>query len=102
MNGFWTNYSEKKAPEGESFRDLVERAASKIKIMSTEYIGQDLIVVAHAGTIRAALTLALDLPLNSALYISISNLSLTKIDAFSEDSPFAWRVEYANLPVTIK
>jgi len=36
--------------------------------MTAENIGRDLIVVGHAGTIRAALTLALNLPLNSALY----------------------------------
>ena len=67
--------------------------------MSAQYLGQNLIVVAHAGTIRAALALALDLPLNSALNMSVSNLSLTKIDAFAADSPYAWRVEYANLLV---
>ena len=70
--------------------------------MSAENAGGDLIVVAHAGTIRAALALALDLPLNSALSMSVSNLSLTKIDAFKEANPFAWRVEFANLPVSIK
>ena len=102
MDRFWTNYGDQKAPEGESFRELVDRVASKIKSMSSKYLDRDLIVVAHAGTIRAALTLALDLPLNSALYISISNLSLTKIDAFSKDSPFSWRVEFANLPINIK
>ena len=101
MDGFWTNYADQKAPDGESFRDLLERVASKISSMSAENAGRDLIVVAHAGTIRAALALALDLPLNSALYMSVSNLSLTKIDAFSEENPFAWRVQFANLPVGI-
>ena len=99
--GFWTNYGEQKAPKGESFRQLLERVTPKIKKMSAENAGGDLIVVAHAGTIRAALALALDLPLNSALSMSVSNLSLTKIDAFEEANPFAWRVEFANLTVNI-
>ncbi len=102
MDNFWTNYSDQKAPEGESFRELVNRATAKIKCMTAENIGRDLIVVAHAGTIRAALTLALNLPLNSALYMSVSNLSLTKIEAFDENNPFPWRVEFANLPATLK
>ena len=99
MRKFWTNYGDQKAPQGESFRQLLDRVAPKIKSMSAQYLGQNLIVVAHAGTIRAALALALDLPLNSALNMSVSNLSLTKIDAFAADSPYAWRVEYANLVV---
>ena len=102
MKNFWTNYSDQKAPDGESFRELVNRATTKIKCMTAENIGRDLIVVAHAGTIRAALTLALNLPLNSALYMSVSNLSLTKIEAFDENNPFPWRVEFANLPATLE
>ena len=31
MDNFWTNYSDQKAPEGESFRELVNRATTKIK-----------------------------------------------------------------------
>ena len=50
--------------------------------MSADYRDQDLVVVAHAGTIRAALALALEIPLNAALNMAISNLSLTRIDAF--------------------
>ena len=102
MDNFWANYSNQKAPEGESFRELVNRATTKIKCMTAENIGQNLIVVAHAGTIRAALTLALNLPLNSALYMSVSNLSLTKIEAFDKNNPFPWRVELANLPATLE
>lgn len=101
MDGFWKNYADQKAPNGESFRDLLERVGSRIRSMSAENAGRDLIVVAHAGTIRAALALALDLPLNSALYMSVSNLSLTKIDAFSEVNPFAWKVQFTNLPADI-
>ena len=98
MNAFWTNYAEQKAPAGESFRELTERVHPKILEMSTAYLDQDLIVVAHAGTIRAALALALETPLNAALNIAVSNLSLTRINAFGDESPYAWRVEAANLP----
>ena len=98
MNAFWTNYAEQKAPSGESFRELTERVNPKILEMSADYRDQDLVVVAHAGTIRAALTLALDTPLNSALNVAISNLSLTRIDAFPDESPYSWRVDVVNLP----
>ena len=100
MNAFWTNYAEQKAPGGESFRELTERVHPKILEMSAAYRDQELVVVAHAGTIRAALALALESPLNSALNISLSNLSLTRIDAFPDESPYAWRVGFANLPAT--
>ena len=98
MNAFWTNYAEQKAPAGESFRELTERVHPKILQMSADYRDQDLVVVAHAGTIRAALALALEIPLNAALNMAISNLSLTRIDAFPDENPYAWRVDGANLP----
>ena len=98
MNAFWTNYAEQKAPAGESFRELTERVHPKILQMSADYRDQDLVVVAHAGTIRAALALALETPLNAALNMAISNLSLTRIDAFPDENPYAWRVDGTNLP----
>ena len=98
MNALWTNYAEQKAPAGESFRELAARGRPKIRHLGADYRAQDLVLVAHAGTIRAALALALETPLNAALNMAISNLSLTRIDAFPDENPYAWRVDGANLP----
>ena len=55
--------------------------------------------MAHGGSIRAALALALGLDAERALGFSIDNLSITRIDHV--DGPAkgeAWRVAAVNLP----
>ena len=57
------------------------------------YSGRDIIAVAHGGTIRAALALALDLDPEAALAFTIENCSITRIDRI--DGPgmgHGWRV----------
>jgi len=52
----------------------------------------DVIVVAHAGTIRAALALALELSPDRALSFVIDPLSLTRLDRLDD----GWRVVTVN------
>jgi broad specificity phosphatase PhoE len=66
------------------------------------------VAVAHGGTIRAALALALGLDAERSLSFVIDNCSLTRIDhigasASSEDiaSPASWRVVTVNHPPVI-
>ena len=61
--------------------------------------GRDVIAVAHGGTIRAALALALDLEPEAALAFTIENCSITRIDRI--DGPgmgHGWRVVRVNQP----
>jgi alpha-ribazole phosphatase len=63
------------------------------------HCGRDIIAVAHGGTIRAALALALDLHPEAALALTIENCSLTRIDRI--DGPgmgHGWRVVRVNQP----
>ena len=54
--------------------------------------------VAHGGTIRAALAVALALDPESALAFNTDNLALTRIDHLALEEGEAWRVVGVNLP----
>ncbi|MEC7536515.1 MAG: histidine phosphatase family protein, partial [Pseudomonadota bacterium] len=59
--------------------------------------GKDVIAVAHAGAIRAALSYALGLDLEASLSFSIENLSLTRLDHIeSGDDSGIWRIVCVN------
>ena len=64
-------------PSGESFNDLCARACPAIRGLAAQNITQRIAIVAHAGTIRAALSLAIGAP--AALSFQIANLSLTRL-----------------------
>lgn len=79
-------------PDGESFHDLVARASTAIEHLAKEAGGHK-IIVAHAGTIRAALAIALDRSDNAALQFDIAPLSLTRLTSFGNGG---WRVDGVN------
>lgn len=69
-------------PGGESFANLCTRAQPVFRA-----IRRDTVVVAHAGTIRAALCMALEAPA-AGLAFDIATLSLTRLRRFN-DGTFA-------------
>jgi alpha-ribazole phosphatase len=85
---FWADSANVAPPGGESFARMVVRVSAAIARVGVAYAGRDIIAVAHAGTIRAALALALDLSPAAALRFAVENVSLTRIDAIGP----AWRV----------
>ncbi len=93
----WRSPATLRPPEGESFADVVARVREGILQLCMAHPGRDIIVVAHSGTIRAALALALDLPPDRALRLQIAPLSLTRIDLINGAGD-GWVVEAVNLP----
>jgi broad specificity phosphatase PhoE len=85
----WFAAASERAPGGESFAEVFERVARSLNSLTTEFSGRDVIAVAHGGTIRAALALALAIDLDSALAHRIDNCSLTRIDWLGAEG---WRV----------
>jgi alpha-ribazole phosphatase len=87
------------APGGESFVEVYARCRTAIEKWTAEMKGRDIVAVAHGGTIRSALGVALSLPPEIALAFSSENLSLTVIEHFDAD-PRAhdWRVAAVNRP----
>ena len=96
---FWHAPAHEAPPGGESFLAVVERVSRAIHQLAQTCAGHDVIAVAHGGTIRAALGLALGLDPEAALAISIDNCSITRIDRI--DGPglgHGWRVVTVNRP----
>jgi len=92
LANFWQNPATTTPPGGESFSSMIERVRPVIERLSSELAGRDILAVAHAGTIRAALAIALDIPPESALSFVIEPLSLTRIDSVDT----GWRVVGVN------
>jgi broad specificity phosphatase PhoE len=104
VHDFWLCPAHCRPPGGESFVDLIARAAAAIEAVSDANPGRDIIAVAHGGTIRAALSLALGLDPERALSFTIDNLSITRIDRIETgtDDPrpgsgrLSWRTVLVN------
>jgi broad specificity phosphatase PhoE len=98
---FWLAPAVERPPGGESFVDLLARASRAIERLTQQFAGRDIIAVAHGGTIRAALAMALDLPPETALAFAVDNISVTRLDHFPDEAGgrgHAWRVAFTNQP----
>ncbi len=93
VKAFWQDPAGTAPPGGESFVTLITRVQLTIGRLNRDYAGRDIIVIAHAGTIRAALAVALGLAPRAALSFVVDPLSLTRLDSVGE----GWRVGGVNL-----
>jgi alpha-ribazole phosphatase len=96
---FWLAPASETPPGGESFIDVMRRVSAGIERLTAEHAGRDIVVVAHGGSIRAALAHALRLEPESALAFSIDTLSLSRLDFIQgpgKGNP--WRIGPVNLP----
>ncbi len=89
---FWADPGRVAPPGGESFADVLARIRPAIAREIDGATGP-IVCVSHAGVIRAALALALDLDANSALRFHIAPLSTTKLTWFDSG---AWQVDWIN------
>ena len=85
---FWRAPATNRPPGGESFVKQIGRVRQGVAALPAG----DVIVVAHAGTIRAALAVALDMPPDKALSFVIDPLSLTRLDRLDH----GWRAVAVN------
>lgn len=98
---FWLCPAETAAPGGESFADVMARTRRAVDRILAAHGGRDVVVVAHGGTIRAALGHALELSPAAAVAFHIDNLSLTRLDHLRHrDGMAAWRVVHVNRHVS--
>lgn len=91
---FWHAPATETPPGGESFAAVVERVAGAMERLGRAEAGRDIVVVAHGGSIRAALAHALGIEPERALGFAIDNCSLTRLDHFLGED--AWRVGAVN------
>jgi broad specificity phosphatase PhoE len=97
--GIWNCAPRDVPPGGESFVQLMVRVHAAIERITAQHAGRDIVCVAHGGTIRAALALALELSPELALAFGIDNVSLTRIEhmAPARADGLRWRVRGVNL-----
>jgi broad specificity phosphatase PhoE len=96
---FWLAPAHETPPGGESFVDVMRRVADGVNRLNETHAGRDIVVVAHGGSIRAALAQALSLEPESALAFTIDTLSLSRLDHIQgpgKGNP--WRIGPVNLP----
>ena len=93
---FWYAAADERAPNGESFVDLVARVGGAIERMTQAHQGGDIVAVAHGGTIRAAIAIALGLPPRGGFAFMIDNCSLTRLEHYQNKSASGWRVTTVN------
>lgn len=89
---FWSIAVDERPPGGEAFTDVMDRVGPALDQLVAAHEGQDLVIVAHGGSIRAALAHAMGAPGQSVLSFSIKNLSLSRIEKVGPD----WRVAAVN------
>lgn len=89
---FWPHGAFERPPGGESLTDVIGRVAPIMERMSEAFEGEDVVIVAHGGTIRAILAYAMGLDAHQALQLSVKNLSLTRIERHGAN----WRIGSIN------
>lgn len=95
----WRQFPEKaKIPRGEGFAEVVERVTGGIQKVLKE-AGENILVVAHGGSIRAALAGLLALDASAAWRIRIDNCSLTSMELWDGRAMLAFANDTLHLLV---
>jgi alpha-ribazole phosphatase len=92
----WFGPVDERAPNGESFMDLLTRTRRGVDECLARLAGRDVVVVAHGGTIRAAIGHALGLTPRDMLVFTTDNCALTRLDHISTPKEQGWRVICVN------
>ena len=96
VGSHWFAAIDEAAPGGESFMDLYHRVRGAIERITTTQAGRDVIAVAHGGTIKAAVGLALGGQPDKGLAFDIDNCSVTRLDHISSENHASWRLPMVN------
>lgn len=91
-HAFWPLAGLERPPGGESMADVIARVGPALENLAAQHSGSDIVIVGHGGAIRAAIAHALGVSADTALSLSVQNLSLTRL----ERHPHAWRVVSVN------
>ena len=95
-SSYWFAPPDEPAPNGESFVHMCTRVRGAIEEMEKRLRGRDVVVVAHGGTIRAALGVALALPPAGPLAFATDNCAITRLDYLDDGHDNGWRLHTVN------
>jgi alpha-ribazole phosphatase len=78
------NAVEATAPNGESQRDLLARVWSLLDDLRQRPVGETVLLVAHGGTLRSLLCLALGVPPQNHWRFSVSSTSISELHLYAD------------------
>ncbi|MBM3274331.1 MAG: histidine phosphatase family protein [Candidatus Sericytochromatia bacterium] len=90
---YLATYDRTRPPGGESLEDVRDRCIPAFTAISRQANASDVVAVLHAGPIRCILATVLDMPLSSALKLSVAPLSLTLLEGSCDQG---WQVVTVN------
>lgn len=76
---FWIIDPDEVPEGGESSTQMVGRVGPALERLAARHAGQDVVIVAHGGSIRAAVAHAMRIPMQAAMHFSIRNQSVTRL-----------------------
>ena len=76
--------------------DLYNRTRGAIARITAEHAGRDVIAVAHGGSIKAAIGVALGGLVEKCLAFDIDNCSVTRLDHHAVAGQASWRLPMLN------
>jgi broad specificity phosphatase PhoE len=91
-HAFWPLAGHERPPGGETMANVIRRVGAALERLAARHAGENVIVVSHGGSIRAAVAHCLDVGPDNALHLSVQNLSLTRLERYPE----GWRVVCVN------
>ncbi len=101
-HAFWQDPTRSRPPGGESFQDLIIRVGGVLDRVTADHSGRDIVAVSHGGTVRAALSHALELPPEAGMAFTVGTLSVSVIehvaDGLLRGRGGAWRIVHVNRP----
>ena len=99
-NIYWSDPTRNRPPGGESFADQIARTGVVIDRLGEQHKGRNIVVVAHGGTIRAAMAVALKLEPEQGMAIRVDTLSVSIFenveDGLLRGKGGVWRVVGVN------
>ena len=96
VGSYWFAPIDEPSPNGESFMDLYNRVRRVVDRINLEHAGRDVVAVAHGGTIKAAIGIALGDQPERGLAFTIDNCSITRLDYFASPERNVWRLPMVN------
>ena len=99
-NIYWSDPTRNRPPGGESFADQIVRTGVVIDRLGEQHKGRNIVAVAHGGTIRAAMAVALKLEPEQGMAIRVDTLSVSIFenveDGLLRGKGGVWRVVGVN------
>uniref|UniRef100_A0A7C2J0R4 Alpha-ribazole phosphatase n=1 Tax=Ammonifex degensii TaxID=42838 RepID=A0A7C2J0R4_9THEO len=81
---WWTVPYETRLPGGETLREVADRAVAALLEIAARHEGEQVLVVSHGGTIRAAIGSLLRMDLNQYWRLRQDNTALNIVEIFEE------------------